>query len=205
MSTTPYTPPPPPRTDTPEFAAACAGWAVYLMARYGEDHLVTAREVAESFARKIDLTEILEGDGEGDPDRLYCDVFLRDRAGAWTPDLDTADRETLMEGVLEIRAEERARCLKLARLRHTGPTGEVTAGEMPAGVQDFLIQAREHGLIDVPEMWELSCNFGTHWRRLMREVLRWAEADPTPMGRKIEVHLMKYNIEACRALGDAGQ
>lgn len=70
-------------------------WAAKLNERYNLD--TDVKEVLASFRAKFDPNEKVD-DG-----RSYIDVFLKDKDGGWTKSLDTADRETLAQGVTESR------------------------------------------------------------------------------------------------------
>jgi hypothetical protein len=79
-----------------EFATVLTEWTRILNERYGIQ--ATEEEVHQSFNENLSTRVDSEGGS-------YVDRFLKLKDGTWDMDLDTDDRETLLDGVRDIRKQ----------------------------------------------------------------------------------------------------
>lgn len=117
---------------------AAEHWAAKLNERYFLDTTVT--EVLASFRVKFDPDETVD-DG-----RYYIDVFLKDKDGGWSKDLDTADREMLAEGVVDARkaqvlAKFAEAGTKSISLNFNLPACVDTPSEVLAAIRQMMLSA----------------------------------------------------------------
>jgi len=82
------------------FDEAVVSWADTINDWYSLK--ATPEEVAEAFRNEYKHKRTYDDFGEPDG-ASYVDVFFRDRDGAWTLWLDTADREGLADAVERLR------------------------------------------------------------------------------------------------------
>ena len=120
---------------------AAEHWASKLNERYDLDTNVA--EVLASFRVKFDPDETVD-DG-----RYYIDVFLKDKDGGWSKDLDTADREMLAEGVVDARkaqvlAKFAEAGTKSISLNFNLPACVDTPSEVLAAIRQMMLSALDN-------------------------------------------------------------